>query len=140
MLNQEILGKYYVVVGMDLIRTSESFRTDFLKIASSIYADVVSYSQNANCSCKNAVGKFIGGNKDIVISMINNWDTLNPNVLDMDKVAIENKTEVVSGKVFYVDQTDEAYAAFVERMKVQKFSYRELYVSTKGDQWAFMFI
>lgn len=47
---------------MDLIRSNKSFRKVIMNEAKEIYADIVSFTSNANCSCKKRVGAWIQKN------------------------------------------------------------------------------
>lgn len=47
---------------MELIRSNKSFRKVIMSEAKEIYADIVSFTSNANCSCKKRVGAWIQKN------------------------------------------------------------------------------
>lgn len=138
-MNQIKLERYYVILAMKLIREEESFKEEFLKIAQPIYADVISFVQNPNCTCKNRVGKFIGENRALVIGLINVWDQQNPNKINIDKVEEENKIENVQGKVFIIPRNPESFENFMKDSKEKKYSYKGFTVADNGNEWSIFF-
>ncbi|MFA5235034.1 MAG: hypothetical protein WC390_11605 [Sulfurimonas sp.] len=139
MLDQNKLNTYYVIVAMDLIQKEESFRAEFLKVAQPVYADVMSFIANPNCTCKAKVGKFIGGNRALVVSLINVWDQQNQGKLDMDQIEKENKTENVMGKVFIIKRDPAEFEKFMQDARIQRFSYKNFTVADNGTEWSIFF-
>jgi len=135
MLDQTQLNKYVYIIAMDLILKEESFRSEFLNIAQPIYADVISFSQNPNCSCKTKVGKFIGANLPIVISLVNSWDQRNPGAIDLEKIEKDRESIVPTQKVYSINGNIESYELLLKDFVEKKVSYRGLNIIVEGEKW-----
>ncbi len=144
MIEQEKLDKYVVVLALKLIQTNEAFREDFLKIAGSIYADVISFTANSNCSCRGKVVRFIVDNQVVVKNMLSSWESKEGN--DITPLLSEAEQEFVSkvnevrldGRVFHIEKTEQAYNELIKSISPagQKALFRGLSVLDTGDKWA----
>lgn len=100
----------------------------------SIAADLLTFKNNPNCSCKNKVIKFISakidaGDKDILNKYFINRENLK-NAIETMSNNYEQK--ILSGKILTIDNTQEAWAALWQESTTK--IYKSFSVVEKNDK------
>lgn len=143
---------FSIQICMALLPINEEFKEDFLKIAADIYADVISYSSNANCSCRSKVWSWIMKNtkitKDLLIEFYSKHpEIIDPLIVDIMQARQINKmptveiihNEDIKGKSFIIDANNTAYEKFMLDIKSKNYNYKGLQVIPQNDKWIILF-
>lgn len=112
-----------------LIHNNETLRGAFLDEFSELSADIESFKSNYNCGCRKKIELFISKNRDIVSNFLKQFYNSNPSLHDTIEEAIKTFSGYkVSGKVFEINDTQEAFASFYEKMLQEKFTFDNMYI------------
>jgi hypothetical protein len=100
----------------------------------SIAADLQTFKNNPNCSCKNKVTKFISakieaGEKDILNKYFINRENLKNAI---DKMNDNYEQKILSGKIIIIDNTKEAWATLSQESNTK--IYKSFSVLEKNDK------
>lgn len=107
-----------------LIHSNETFRNEFLNKFSELNADIESFKNNYHCGCRKKIELFISKNRQIVADFLKQFYDANPSLHDSIDETIKNFSGYrVSGKMFEIEGTEEAFAAFYNRMLEEKFTF-----------------
>ena len=87
----------------------EQLKNDF----PNVLADLTTFKNNPNCSCRGRVFKFFGEQLEQNPNVLEKYVT-NPAVVqqELDRLSAERMANNYSGKVFTIDKTDAAWAQF----------------------------
>jgi ethanolamine utilization cobalamin adenosyltransferase len=115
--------------------TFEKLKADF----SEILADLTTFKDNPNCSCRGRVFKFFGeklaANGDILDPYIKDVNSLNAKLQN----AVQQKMiNTYTGKVFIIDKGEEAWKAFSSTLSTKLF--RGFSVVERSDSVAIYFL
>ena len=134
---------------LGLIRNDKEFRKGFMQKAKDIYADVISFIANPNCTCKKRVVAYIEENKDAIDSYYQEYsNSIEPEQLSktLELIAEDSKqknntkeaTKVpnnkqrlndVRGEVVEIEPNPFEYKEVIETAKKEKWFYRGLSVT-----------
>jgi len=106
-----------------------------------ISADVVSFKNNPQCSCANKVKLFIEKHSSEVFDLLEDYFNKNTSLQQTINAIINGSSFYdVSGKVFEIDDTSEAYENFFKRTIEEKFNFRACNIVSKGDKLKIFFL
>ena len=104
-----------------LIKDEEIF-SQFKNDFPSILADLVTFKDNPNCSCRGRVFKFFGEhlekNPESLNQYIKNTNEIN---VKLQSLAEERANNNYTGKIFIIDGGEEAWAAFAATLPNKMF-------------------
>lgn len=124
-----------------LIHSNELLRNAFLEKFSHLNADIESFKSNYHCGCRKKIELFIRKNRDIVSDFFDNFYNSNPSMQDDLDGAIKNYSGFkVSGLIFEIDDTQEAYSAFYERMIEEKFAFDSMQIARADNKLRIYFL
>jgi hypothetical protein len=126
---------------MYLLLTVEQVRDAFINHFSEIAADITSYKSNPGCSCRHKVEKYLEQNKDeayeLLLSIFNSNPSLQENINNVNSMY---EYIPVNGRVVTLDNTEEAWAQFVQKINAEKWSFMNFSTSSYGDKLRVYFI
>jgi len=132
---------YLSKIFLELIQNHDSFKTAVQSVFPIIYADVESYKTNPNCSCKNKIEAFVNSNRDTSHAFLDKW--YNENLaLKINLAEIISKYIVtnVSGKIYRIPKTDEAFADLQKKMTEERWAFRAFNIIAENDSFAIYFL
>jgi hypothetical protein len=101
------------------------FRDEFQKQFNEVYADIETFKNNPNCSCKFKIKQFILENKSLVYSFLVNYFNNNPSLQDTVNNTLQRHSVLeVAGQTFTIDDTEEAFSAFYQKILSEKFIFQ----------------
>jgi hypothetical protein len=126
---------------MPLIVNLPVFAEELQSAFSEISADIASFKNNPQCSCARKVQLFIEKHYESVFDCLKNFFDKNASLQQTINSIIENNSFYdVAGKIFEIDDTDEAYADFYTRLIQDRFNFRSFSVTSKGDKLRIFFL
>lgn len=126
---------------MPLIVNLPAFAEELQSAFSEISADIVSFKNNPHCSCARKVQLFIEQHYNNIFDCLKNFFDKNASLQQTINNIIENNSFYdVAGKMFEIDDTDEAYADFYTRLIQERFNFRSFSVTSKGDKLRIFFL
>lgn len=130
---------YLSKVVLDLIKNFDDFRLSLQATFTEIYAEIESFKNNPNCSCKNKIESFVNSNRDRVYEFVATWHKSHEQV-DLAEFIKAYVVNNVSGKVFRIDNNDKSFEEFSRKIYSEKFSFRAFDIVNEGEKLAFYFI
>lgn len=130
---------YLSKVVLDLIKNFNDFSSTLQATFTEIYAEIESFKNNPNCSCRNKIESFVNSNRDKVYKLMAAWHKSHAQVNLAEYIkayAINN----VSGKIFRIDNNDKSFEEFSKKIYSEKFTFRAFDIVNEGDKLAFYFI
>jgi hypothetical protein len=126
---------------MPLIVNLPVFAEELQNAFSEISADIASFKNNPQCSCARKVQSFIEQHYDSVFNFLNNFFDKNTSLQQTINSIIEGSSFYdVSGKIFEINDTAEAYTDFFNRTIQDRFNFRGFSVTSKGDKLRIFFL
>lgn len=125
---------------LKLIRDNQDFRDIFLSRAADIYADVISFVSNPDCSCKNKVINFIHNNFNTVKEIVKAWVTNNPDNSELVNDTLIIKEIPVGGKIFTINKTEEDFNKFFQKVKKENWTFQAFTILEKEHSWVIFFL
>jgi len=126
---------------MPLIVNLPAFAEELQNTFSVIAADIMSFKSNPQCSCARKVQLFIEEHSSDVFECLRNFFDKNASLQQTINSILEGSSFYdVSGKVFEIDDTTEAYTNFSNRAIQDRFNFRSFSVVSKGDKLRIFFL
>ena len=126
---------------MPLIINLPAFAEELQNTFSEISADIASVKNNPQCSCARKVQLFIEQHYNDAFDCLKNFFDKNASLQQTINSIIEGSSFYdVSGKIFEIDDTAEAYANFFNRTIQDRFNFRVFSIISKGDKLRIFFL
>lgn len=142
-----ILDSYF-----DIFKSEKKIIFQFFEKLPEIYADIVSASENPNCSCRGRVIQFFSKNlekiKDILFNILifneisaENLHTIENNLKYQLETIQENTvtTNYIGGKVVTITADENVYKNFIETLYKNNKEYKGLFILKEDDKWKIFF-
>lgn len=151
---------------LDIIRTNDKYREDFIAAAPDTKADVISFYDNPNCNCRRKIVDYVDKNRDSqpVKDFFAKWKPqianlfidVNPNlgavvkptnngVMTVEAVnesapkSTTTPVKLMAGHVVEIPAEPNEYKNLLEHGSKDKWVYRGLTVLPKDDKWLVFF-
>lgn len=128
---------YYHKIILDIIKLSKEFKASLQSEFPNSYADIESASTNPNCSCVKRVETELINNREKSLNLLNNFLSNQENfkkvqnILNTDYEALMPKSYF--GRVFIIENTEEKFKEFTERVEKDRAMFRSLSTSIGPD-------
>jgi hypothetical protein len=113
---------YFSKIFLEEITKNPQFKIEFGAFAPEIYADIESFSKNANCSCRGKIENYINNNKDKCFEFIKLFIEKNNIIIDAAAIQEKYKTTQYSGKIIQVNKKD--WESFVDVLQRERATFR----------------
>ena len=128
-MNSNNITKYGGILLLELILKSEDFLNAYIDKFVEMQDSALSFSVDPECSCKDKIIDHYKNNSDVVADFIGKYISRNPSVIDIKDFLMRCESVYVSGKIFKIEKTDQAYSDFVLKIKNEGWNYREMSVA-----------
>jgi hypothetical protein len=116
-MNIDKNSPYFSKVFLDLIQDDAKFKDDFQASFPELYADIDSYKNNPNCSCRNKIETFVTNNRDRSFIFIEGWLAANKHLnLDFNDIIKKYFTTQAAGSVYRISKSEEAFKFFYQKV------------------------
>ena len=126
---------------MPLIVNLPTFAEELQNKFTTISADIVSFRNNPQCSCARKVQLFIEQHFEDVFEFLTIFFNTNTSLQETINTIIEGQGFYdVTGKIFEIDDTVEAYTNFYHRIVKDRFNFRSFSIVSKEDKLRIFFL
>lgn len=136
----EVYQKHSLKIVLDLIGSSKLYLDAYIKEYPANISNAMSFSKNPNCSCRNFLIKHYNENTQVVDDFTSNFLEENPTEINWEEADEKHTQRDVSGKVFRIPLTDQAYEQFATQMKNEQWAFRFMNITIHNNQYVFMFV
>lgn len=140
-MNMEVNDPYLSKVFLELIQMNATFQADLQAAMPAIYADIQSFKNNPNCSCRSKIEAHINATRNASFAYLDEW-LKKHSMADADVQALIQKYVVsdVAGRIFRIPKTDAAFLEFKQRAINDRFTYRSMCIVPEEHNIAIYFL
>ena len=130
---------HYIHLLMELIPSSEKFKTFYSEKFPSIKESIIAYSLDTKCDCKNEIIDFHNKNKEESDKAIKSFISSYPEEINLVEFLKRMESNYIGGKVIKIDKSDSAFYELVNNINQNGYYFRTVNVIPEEKSLTFLF-
>ena len=124
---------------LELILTSELYMNQYIDQFPDMTDHALSFSVDPECSCRETIVTHYNQNTKLVTKFTESFLSENPTVIDLRQFIGKYEENVVIGRFFKINKTEEAYETFIRTTQEENWIYNHMSVTTESDSFVIFF-